>query len=137
MPIEYRSGQISTYRNLPERTKTQIRYIATHMGLTRGAAIAAAMDAFMAKFAAEGRLPEALAKLALGQGGPADAGTYARGCNPPGPPIDADVEAYLRAVTEAAPTEKTADDLAFEQRLAERRAVRDAIMGRIPGGSRA
>jgi len=153
MPGKYRSGQITTYRNLPEKTKQQIAYTATHLGLTRGALIATAMETFMAKLAVEGRLPEALAKLVgletarLGGEEPSAASSLAAdaaGRNTPQSPAgsntpvsaESDLDRYVKALAEAGPTEPTAEDLAFEARLAERRAARDVIMGRVPGGSR-
>jgi hypothetical protein len=142
LPSEYRSGQISTFRNLPARTKHQIKYGSLLLGVTRAALISAALDEYMKRLADQRRLPENVAKLVLTERAAVETqhggGENGDGCNRPesrsspqsAPNKKATLAAYTEMLAVAETSEPTPEDLAFEARMAERRARIDAIMGR-------
>ena len=145
MSGRYRSGQISTFRNLPARTKHQIKYASLHLGVTRGALIAAALDEYLRRLAEEKRLPEDVTNLillegeaqseAILRGQPVEAENHDGRCNTPQSTSSSSqrknaLNTYMEMLDDADTSSPTREDLEFAARMAERRARRDALMGR-------
>lgn len=150
MTSKYQPGQITCYRGLPEKTKRQIAYAANRLRTPQGNVIAPAMNVFMTKLAQEGRLPERISRLVmLAQVASAEKPEpLVEGGNTPDTtsrekpsvsrnprPDNAELQRYLEELADAKP-EPSAEVTELEAPRAERRAIRDRIMGRTPGALR-